>query len=113
MPANAPQLEPFKNLINAGTVRDMARHLARAWSEFPSKRFEKLALDGLEDLEFKARAKHVRAALEATLPEDFSKAAHILEASLAPTTNDASLTQEFCGAEVTFTRHSEPLTVEP
>ena len=91
MPANAPKLEPFKNLINAGTVRDMSRHLQRAWPEFPAKRFEKLALGGLDELEFKARAQHVRAALEATLPDDFPRAADIIEATLAPTTHDAAL----------------------
>jgi 3-methyladenine DNA glycosylase AlkC len=91
VPANAPKLEPFKNLINAGTVRDMSRHLHRVWAEFPSKQFEKLALDKLDDLEFKARAKHVRAALQSTLPTDFDKAADIIEASLAPTTHDAAL----------------------
>jgi 3-methyladenine DNA glycosylase AlkC len=84
-------LEPFKNLINVSTVRDMSRHLHRVWSDFPSKRFENLALDRLDQLEFKARAKHVRAALEATLPADFGQAANIIEASLAQTTHDAAL----------------------
>jgi 3-methyladenine DNA glycosylase AlkC len=91
VPANAPTLEPFKNLINAGTVRDMSHHLHRVWPDFPSKRFEKLALDRLDELEFKARAKHLRTALQATLPADFDHAADIIEASLAPTTHDAAL----------------------
>ena len=77
-------LEPFKNLINAQTVRDTAYHLARVWQAFPRRRFESLALAGLDDLEFKARALHLGAALEACLPNDFSHAADVIEASLAP-----------------------------
>jgi 3-methyladenine DNA glycosylase AlkC len=76
--------EPFKNLINTHTVQDAGTHLARVWAGFDRRRFEALALDGLEGLEFKARAHHVCAALEATLPEDFDRAAGILEASLGP-----------------------------
>lgn len=44
--------EPLKDLIHAGTVRDMARHLRRVWPAFDAARFEALALDGLESLEF-------------------------------------------------------------
>ena len=76
--------EAFKNLINAGTVREAATHLRRAWPGFDAARFEALALDGLDTLEFKARAMHLCAALEATLPQDFDRAAGIIEAALAP-----------------------------
>ena len=94
-------MEPFKNLINAQTVRDCACHLQRAWPKFDSDRFEALALTGLDALEFKARAEHLCTALEATLPKDFTAATAILEASLASvdsagelksrTTSDAGL----------------------
>ena len=76
--------EAFKNLINAGTVREIGAQLARAWPAFDRKRFERLALNSLETLEFKARAQHVSNALEATLPDDFERAAGVLEKSLAP-----------------------------
>jgi 3-methyladenine DNA glycosylase AlkC len=76
--------EAFKNLINADTVRSAATHLRRAWPAFDVARFEGLALDGLDALEFKARAMHLCAALEATLPEDFARAADLIEAALAP-----------------------------
>jgi len=76
--------EAFKNLINPGTVREIGAQLARAWPAFERKRFERLALNGLETLEFKARAQHVCNALEATLPDDFERAAGVLEKSLAP-----------------------------
>ncbi len=77
-------MEPFKNLINAGTVRAIGQHLRKVWPAFERKRFEALALDGLEALEFKARARHLSAALEATLPDDFDRAADLLERALAP-----------------------------
>ncbi|HMO49181.1 MAG TPA: hypothetical protein PKB14_24555 [Rubrivivax sp.] len=76
--------EAFKHLINAGTVREAATQLRRAWPAFDAARFEALALEGLDALEFKARAMHLCAALQATLPEDFAQAADIIEAALAP-----------------------------
>lgn len=76
--------EPFKNLINPGTVRQIGAQMKRAWPAFDRKRFERLAGTGLEALELKARAQHIRAALEATLPEAFDEAADVIEASLAP-----------------------------
>jgi len=77
-------MQPFKNLINKGTVEAIGTQLQRVWPAFDRKRFEKLAQTGLDALEFKARARHVGAALEATLPEDFDQAAILLEATLAP-----------------------------
>jgi len=76
--------EALKNLINEDAVRAAGLHLRRAWKDFDRKRFERLALSGMADLELKARAMHVCAALEATLPEDFERAASVLEASLGP-----------------------------
>jgi 3-methyladenine DNA glycosylase AlkC len=74
--------EPFKNLINAQTVQAVAHHLHRVWPAFPAAAFEQQASDGLEALEFKARAEHLSAALQATLPDDFLHAADVLQASL-------------------------------
>lgn len=76
--------EPFKNLINARTVHSAREHLGRVWPGFDGARFQALALDGLDALELKARVLHLCAALEATLPDDFDRAAGILESSLAP-----------------------------
>ena len=76
--------EPFKNFINPALVRSAAAHLARAWPDFDTKRFERLANAGLQALELKARAMQVGAALEATLPADFMAAANVIEAALAP-----------------------------
>ncbi len=81
-------MEPLKNFINAQTVRDTAHHLHRAWPQFPRKVFEPRATAGLAELELKARVLHLCVALEACLPEDFAHAADIIEASLAPVTDD-------------------------
>ena len=78
--------EPFKLLLNPGSVADMAHHLRRSWPRFDAARFESLALDGLDGLEFKGRARHLMNALDATLPADFSEAAAVLEGSLGPPT---------------------------
>ena len=76
--------EAFKNLINAATVAHAAEHLQRACDTFDRARFLHLASDGLESLEFKARAMQVADALEACLPARFEQAADALEAALAP-----------------------------
>lgn len=81
--------EAFKHLIHAGTVLAMGRQLRRAQPMFDRQRFESLALDGLEALEFKARAMQLCQALEATLPAEFEAAAGALESSLAPIRADS------------------------
>lgn len=77
-------MEPFKNLINASTVANAGHHLRRAWPRFDRTRFEAQAGQGLDQLEFKARAMQLADALEATLPDDFATACEVIEASLAP-----------------------------
>lgn len=85
--------EPFKHLLGPREVRAAAAHLARAADRLHRRRarapfqrseFEARALAGLEGLEFKARAAHIAAALEATLPTEFGAACTLLEAALAP-----------------------------
>jgi 3-methyladenine DNA glycosylase AlkC len=83
--------EPFKNLINARTARELGAHVARVHPAFDRPRFERLALAGLDTLELKARALHLCAALEATLPTDFDAAAAVLQAALAPPLADDAL----------------------
>lgn len=77
-------MEPFKNLINPGTVAQAGQHLQRVWPGFDRARFEQQAAHGLDALEFKARAMQLADALQATLPPRFADAAEVLEASLAP-----------------------------
>jgi 3-methyladenine DNA glycosylase AlkC len=75
--------EPFKNLLNENVVRDIGERLSRAGPGFERRRFERLAVDGLDALEMKARAMQIASALEATLPADFDAAAGRLEAAIA------------------------------
>ena len=77
-------MEPFKNLINAGTVQRAGEHLQRAWPAFDRFTFERQAAHGLDALAFKARAMQLADALQATLPPRFAEAADVLEAALAP-----------------------------
>ncbi|MDO9095548.1 MAG: DNA alkylation repair protein [Rubrivivax sp.] len=76
--------EPFKHLLNAGLVKAAAVHLHRHAPAFDSRRFVKLASEGLDTLELKARSLHICTALEQTLPADFPAAADALQAALAP-----------------------------
>ena len=46
--------EPFKTLLDARGVRDIAQHLQRAWPRFDAAAFEAAALHGLDALEFDA-----------------------------------------------------------
>ncbi len=76
--------EPFKNFLDARLVRAMGKHLHAASPAFDRERFEALALAGLDALELKARCHHLCDALEQTLPGEFSAAAAVMEAALAP-----------------------------
>ena len=76
--------EPFKNLLNADLVALTGQHLRRVWPPFQERAFVALATTGLDDMEMKARAMHIASALQATLPIDFTQAASIVEAALAP-----------------------------
>jgi 3-methyladenine DNA glycosylase AlkC len=75
--------EPFKLLINNGTVARAAQRLRAVHPGFKHERFTALASAGLDALAFKARAMQLADALEATLPACFEDACSVLEASLA------------------------------
>jgi 3-methyladenine DNA glycosylase AlkC len=74
--------EPFKNLLDAALVRRIGSRLKQADAAFDIERFERLAGQGLETLELKARALQICEALEATLPEPFERAAALLEQAM-------------------------------
>ena len=84
-------VEPFKNLINGDLIQATGAHLKRVWPAFDQKRFVRVAGHGLAALEMKARAMQIASALEATLPQDFDRAAGILESGLAPAHTEANL----------------------
>ena len=74
----------FKDAFNDELIDSISLHLSRAWADFDADHFERLAKDGLGELELKARAAHIGGALLATLPTDFEVAATIIEHSLDP-----------------------------
>ena len=76
--------EAFKNLINTDLVQQAAKCLQQVAPDFDAPGFVRLACHDLESLEMKARALHICAALQATMPTDFVQAAAQLEAALAP-----------------------------
>lgn len=91
--------EPFKELLNPSVVKAAAAALHRASPGFEHRRFERLATAGLGALEMKARAEHIGAALEATLPADFGAAADAIEAALAPPLPDDRLNAPADGSD--------------
>ena len=82
--------EPFKNWINADTVRWLGKQLAAAQPGFPRAKFEKLASTGLEALALKPRARHIADALEATLPAEPKQAFSALTRALDGTGGGSS-----------------------
>ncbi|HWH31353.1 MAG TPA: hypothetical protein VNU01_01635 [Egibacteraceae bacterium] len=75
-------MPPFKESVNEGSVRALARRLSAAGA-FPARRFTADATRGLESLELKARIAHVVGALERHLPGDFAEAARLVEDAVA------------------------------
>lgn len=76
--------EPFKNFFNPTMIGQMAEHLNRQSNAFEASRFVALATDGLEALELKQRSDHILAALEQTLPQNFTDATDLLVDALHP-----------------------------
>ncbi len=76
--------EPFKNLINADKVHELAERLAAVIPEFDRRAFETAANDGLEDLELKARVAQLADAMHPHLDPDVPTALGQLLASMGP-----------------------------
>ena len=74
--------EPFKFKLGRPEVAWLAEQLARVSPTFDSGLFLAAALDGLDDLELKARARHVADALETTLPDEPGEAFAVLVAMM-------------------------------
>jgi len=79
--------EAFKNFLHPALVAEAGLHLdrsaRRSGLDFDAPRFVRLAQRGLHELELKARSLHIAAALQQTLPADFTQAADLLEGALA------------------------------
>jgi 3-methyladenine DNA glycosylase AlkC len=76
--------EPFKNLINAEMVTELADRLARVIPDFDRATFEATANDGLEDLELKARVAQLADAMHPWLDPNVPTALGQLLASMGP-----------------------------
>lgn len=86
--------EPFKNAFNSEMIAQMGTHFQRVEPRFDRSHFIDHATTGLEELELKHRATHIRKALEETLPSNFSRACKVMLAALHPVSDiDLSGTQ--------------------
>ena len=72
----------LKDEISPRLVDALAGELARAWPDFPRKRFVQAATDRLHALELLARVSHVARALGDTLPRPFARGAAVIERAL-------------------------------
>lgn len=76
--------ETLKSHFDVTTVRRIGAMLRAADSSFDEQRFVRDAARGLETLELLDRGRHVGRAMGRALPEDFERAARIVETSLGP-----------------------------
>ena len=70
--------QAFKDQLHAARVRKIGKALADANPGFDGKAFARSASQGLEELELKARVKHIIAALHVHLPGDYGAALEVL-----------------------------------
>jgi 3-methyladenine DNA glycosylase AlkC len=75
---------PLKDSFGPGIAHRLAHAVARAWPSFRPEAFLADALDGYDDLELMARARHLARALRRHLPPDYEHALAILMASIGP-----------------------------
>jgi len=68
----------MKNSLGAQAIERIAQNFALVDPEFATERFKGLALDGIDELELKARVSHIIDALAGCLPQDFEKCALLL-----------------------------------
>jgi len=77
-------VEPFKEFLNEAVVRQLADIFGRSHADFDEEAFCAEALNGLQNLELKERARHIMEALDVRLPEGFAEFSAIILASLHP-----------------------------
>jgi 3-methyladenine DNA glycosylase AlkC len=76
--------DTLKSFFSAALVRRLAADLARVHPEFPERRFQKRACDGLEARELLDRGRQIARALADCLPRDYPAAVDVLLRSLGP-----------------------------
>ena len=70
--------QPFKDKLNPAAVQTLAARFAAAAPDFDAAAFTAQGCDGLEALELKDRVRHIIAALQARLPEDYPAALEVI-----------------------------------
>ncbi|MBC8407083.1 MAG: DNA alkylation repair protein [Planctomycetes bacterium] len=81
----------FKDELGAAAVEEIGTAFARADNGFPVVDFRRLALDGIDELELKARVMHIMAALREVLPADYADALLKLMGALPHGTTQAQV----------------------
>ena len=79
-------MPPFKDELGADAGRRLARELAHAWPEFPSRRFTRGLDAALEPLELLARGDELSRRLCETIPASFTEGAQVLRRALGSPT---------------------------
>lgn len=82
--------EPLKSLYNADLVQGMAAHLARRSTGFDPVLFQRLAIDGLDDLEMMQRSDQISRALDQAYSLPFADTVHDMISALHPDTSAES-----------------------
>ena len=78
----------FKDWFDKEAVQRLADQISAVSSDFESSRFLRVASEGLEDLEFHDRVKHLSNSMRECLPDDIPTALDILTQSLPPAQQD-------------------------
>jgi len=76
--------EPFKNIFSPTMVEGLGGHLARVTDQFDRDQFQQLALDGLDQLELKARSEQFSHAIETAMAGSFEDTVGAMIAALHP-----------------------------
>ena len=72
----------LKDELDASAGKRLARELARAWPEFPTRRFTWGLAEALAPLELLARGDELARRLQHALPDEFPRAADVLHGTL-------------------------------
>lgn len=76
--------EPLKHFFSPALIQRLGEDLARAYPEFPQKKFVQISRTGLEEKELLDRGRHLAESLGACLPPAYPQALQILLGSLGP-----------------------------
>lgn len=83
-----PERKAFKDWFDPEAAASLGRQIRRVYPRFDGRRFEKLACNGLANLEFADRIRQFASSLRTTLPESIPTSLGILTKSLPPVLPD-------------------------